>query len=234
MLSRRSSVIAWATIALAMLVLLAGPLTKYGVLPWFAGLGLFALGSLVAAVGGIICLGIVIRNRGGLLASGGMVAGLAAAAVLARIITASSGLPQIHDITTDPVNPPQFVSVTPALRGAGSNTLTYDPAIAPKQIAAYPAVRPRTIDKSPAQAFDAATKAVVARGWTVVGADNATGRIEATDTSGWWGFKDDVVIRLIPQGLGTRVDIRSVSRVGKSDLGANATRIEKLMSAIAA
>lgn len=233
MLSRRSSIIAGGTIALAFVVLLAGPLTKIGLLPWLAGLGLFALGSLAAAVGGLICLVIVIRNRGGLLATGGMVAGLAAAAVLAKIITRSGNVPQVHDITTDTVNPPLFVSITPALRGAGSNSITYDPAVAPKQAAAYPGVRPRTTTKSPAQMFDIATKAVVARGWTVVGADSATGRIEATDASGWWGFKDDVVIRLRPDGEGTRVDIRSVSRVGRSDLGANAARIEKLMAEIA-
>lgn len=233
MLSRRSSIIAGGTIALVVLVLLAGPLTKFGVLPWSAGLGLFALGSLVAAIGGLICLGIVIRNRGGVLASGGMVAGLAAAAALAKIIAGAGGVPEIHDITTDTANPPLFVSVTPALRGDGSNSITYDPTIAPKQAAAYPGVRPRTITKSPADVFDIATKAVVARGWTVVGADSATGRIEVTDTSGWWGFKDDVVIRLRPDGEGTRIDIRSVSRIGRSDMGANAARIEKLMAAIA-
>jgi uncharacterized protein (DUF1499 family) len=228
----KTALVAWLTIAFTLLVLLAGPLVKYGVLPWQIGLALFALGSLLAAVGGLICLVMVFRKRGGRLAIGAMLAGLGAAAVLARIITGSSGVPPIHDITTDSANPPQFVSVTPALRGAGSNPLAYDPALAPLQTAAYPRVRPRTTAKTPAEVFDIATKAVVARGWTVIGADSASGRIEATDTSGWWGFKDDIVIRLRPEGAGTRIDMRSVSRVGESDLGANAARIEKLLDAI--
>ena len=229
---RKSALIASATLLLAVLVLLAGPLVKGGILPWQLGLGLFAIGSLVAAIGGLICLIIVIRNRGGKLASAGMVAGLMAAMILIRIVTGSSGVPRIHDITTDTANPPQFVSVTAALRGLGSNSIAYDPAVAPQQAAAYPAIRPRLIARPPAEVFDSVTKAIVARGWTVVGADSATGRIEATDTSGWWGFKDDIVVRLRPEGTGTRIDVRSVSRVGQSDLGANAARIEKLLDSV--
>lgn len=229
---RKSALIATATILLAVLVLLSGPLVKSGLLPWFLGLGLFAIGSLVSAIGGLICLIIVIRNRGGMLATAGMITGLGAAVILIRIVTGSSGVPPIHDITTDTANPPQFVSVTSALRGEGANSIAYDPALAPQQTAAYPAIKSRLITKPPAEAFDIVTKAIVARGWTVVGADSATGRIEATDTSGWWGFKDDVVVRLRPEGTGTRIDVRSVSRVGQSDLGANAARIEKLLESV--
>jgi uncharacterized protein (DUF1499 family) len=62
-------------------------------------------------------------------------------------------------------------------------------------------------------------------GWEIVAADSAAGRIEATATSAWFGFKDDVVVRITPEGDGSRVDVRSVSRVGKGDVGANAARI---------
>jgi uncharacterized protein (DUF1499 family) len=66
-------------------------------------------------------------------------------------------------------------------------------------------------------------------GWQIVTADKSTGRIEATDTTRWFGFKDDIVVRLTPWGAGTRVDLRSVSRVGRSDIGTNARRIRRYL-----
>jgi uncharacterized protein (DUF1499 family) len=71
------------------------------------------------------------------------------------------------------------------------------------------------------------------QGWVIIAKDPAAGRIEATDTVPWWGFKDDVVIRLTPQGTGTRIDVRSKSRVGKGDLGVNANRIGDYLARIA-
>ena len=230
---KKTNVLAIVTIALTVLVVLAGPLAKFGILPWVAALGLYALGSLVATVGGLICLVIVLRRRGGRLGVAATIAGLGAAAILAKIILGSSGIPRIHDITTDTANPPAFVSITPELRGPGANPIAYDSAITPEQIRAYPAVKPQVIPMPLPVVFDKTMKIIVARGWTVAGADSAVGRIEATDTSGWWGFEDDVVIRLAAEDAGTRVDIRSLSRVGKSDLGANADRIQKLQKDIA-
>jgi uncharacterized protein (DUF1499 family) len=68
--------------------------------------------------------------------------------------------------------------------------------------------------------------------WEVVGSDQSTGRIEATDTTPWFGFKDDIVVRITPWGSGTRVDVRSVSRVGRSDVGTNARRIRDFLDAL--
>ncbi len=231
MVGKRTGLIAVATIVLAVLVLLAGPLVKYGVLPWKAGLALFALGSLVAGVGGLVCAILLIWQRPPLRIAGA-VTGLIAAAIFAKIVLGAGAVPPIHDITTDTANPPQFVAITPAVRGEGSNSLVYDPADAQQQTVAYPNVKPRIVDAAPAAVFDKALKVVTAKGFAVAVADAAAGRIEATATAGWWGFKDDVVIRLTPNGAGTRIDIRSVSRVGESDLGANAARIESLLNAI--
>ncbi|MBU1289221.1 MAG: DUF1499 domain-containing protein [Alphaproteobacteria bacterium] len=81
-------------------------------------------------------------------------------------------------------------------------------------------------------AYEAALEAVKARGWTVVTDDVQAGRIEATFTSFWFDFKDDVMIRVMPEGEGSRIDVRSISRVGLSDLGANSKRVSDLLAEI--
>jgi len=64
----------------------------------------------------------------------------------------------------------------------------------------------------------------------VVASDAAAGRIEATATTRWFGFKDDVIVRIRPEAAGSRVDVRSVSRVGRGDLGANAARVREFLA----
>ncbi|PZO06409.1 MAG: DUF1499 domain-containing protein, partial [Alphaproteobacteria bacterium] len=73
-----------------------------------------------------------------------------------------------------------------------------------------------------------------AQGWTIVSQDPATGTLSATATTFWFGFKDDVAVRVRAEGAGSVVDVRSTSRVGLSDLGANAARIEAYLSSLAA
>jgi uncharacterized protein (DUF1499 family) len=80
--------------------------------------------------------------------------------------------------------------------------------------------------------FKRAEATARAMGWEIVAAEPGEGRIEATDTTMWFGFKDDIVIRIVPEGEGSRLDIRSMSRVGKSDLGKNADRIRKFLAAL--
>ncbi len=225
--------IARAAIAAAVLVLLAGPLIKYGILGWQAGLAMFALGAILAGIGGIICLIAVLRRRGGLLTVVAAAAGIAGLAVPVGIVVNAGNKPGIHDITTDTANPPAFVDITADVRGPDTNPIDYDPAIASQQQAAYPDLKPLVIARAPAAAFELATSAAMQQGWTIVAKDEAAGRIEATDTVPWWGFKDDVVIRLTPEGTGTRIDVRSKSRVGKGDLGVNAKRISDYLARIA-
>lgn len=225
--------IARAAIAAAILVLIAGPLIKYGLLGWQAGLAMFALGAIFAGIGGIVSLVAVLRRRGGLLTVVAAAAGIAGLAVPVGIIVNAGGKPQIHNITTDTANPPEFVAITADVRGPNTNAIGYDAALAPQQQAAYPDLKPLIIARPPAAAFELATSAALQQGWTIVAKDAAAGRIEATATVPWWGFKDDVVVRLTPQGTGTRIDVRSNSRVGEGDLGVNAKRISDYLARIA-
>jgi len=171
-------------------------------------------------------------NLGGTLAA--LAIALAVIAVPASLVLANrknaASLPPIHDISTDTDDPPVFVDVLP-LRAEAPNPADHGgPAIAEQQHRAYPDLAPLVLDAAPAQAFDRAREAVADMGWTLVAADQAAGRIEATDTTFWFGFEDDVVIRLRPEGDGTRVDVRSVSRAGGGDLGTNARRIREFLA----
>jgi len=139
-------------------------------------------------------------------------------------------VPRIHDITTDTEHPPVFVQVA-AHRATGLNSLEYGgPKIAQQQVAAYPEVQPAHLNVDKTAAFSRVLAVVKDLGWEVVDANQPEGRIEATDTTFLFGFKDDIVIRLTEEGPAkTRVDIRSVSRVGGSDVGVNAGRIMKFL-----
>lgn len=138
-------------------------------------------------------------------------------------------LPRIHDITTDPADPPGFEAVVP-LRPPGANTLVYGgPALAAQQAAAYPDIRPILSPLTPDRAYELARSLVHAYGWKPVREDPQAGAIEAVDTTFWFGFKDDISIRVRPREGGSRVDVRSVSRVGVSDVGTNARRIRRFI-----
>ena len=128
-------------------------------------------------------------------------------------------VPRIHDITTDVENPPEFAVVLPARAAENAATADYEGAeLAKLQRAAYPDV--------------ALAQARAMPGWSIVAADPATGRIEASQTSRWFGFTDDIVIRISGHGSGSGVDMRSLSRQGRSDFGVNAARIRAYMSAL--
>jgi uncharacterized protein (DUF1499 family) len=148
------------------------------------------------------------------------------AAIMAQVRDANH-LPKIHDITTDFAEPPQFSAVIP-LRPPGSNSLDYGgPAVASLQAAAYPDIQPILSRFKPDRAYELARSLAHAYGWKIVREDREAGEIEAVDTTFWFGFKDDISIRIRPHPGGSRVDIRSVSRVGVSDVGTNARRIRR-------
>jgi uncharacterized protein (DUF1499 family) len=141
-------------------------------------------------------------------------------------------VPPIHDITTDTDRPPAFVAIVP-LRADAANPIDYaGTEVGAKQRQGYPDIAPATLAVPPNQAFDRALAAARSMGWELVASDPASGRIEATDTTFWFGFKDDIVIRVAPAPGGSRVDIRSLSRVGVSDVGTNAARIRKYLGAL--
>jgi hypothetical protein len=139
-------------------------------------------------------------------------------------------VPAIHNISTDTVNPPQFARVA-ELRATASNPLEYDASqLASIQQTAYPDVKTLIVDLSPREAHRIGLAIARGNGWVIVAESVVTGIIEATATTPLWGFKDDVVIRVSPHPRGAAIDMRSVSRVGQSDLGANAKRIERYMA----
>lgn len=140
-------------------------------------------------------------------------------------LLSARGAPVIHDVTTDTEAPPPFVAVLRHREGA-LNPVDYGgPDVAARQRQAYPDLAPLHLDMPPDQAFDRALAAVHDMGWDLVAADPSAGRIEATDTTFWFGFKDDVVVRVRLDDGGSRVDVRSLSRVGGGDLGTNANRV---------
>lgn len=142
--------------------------------------------------------------------------------------------PPINDITTDIDNPPAFAAVV-ALRTGSPVSTTYPGAdTAAKQRGAFPDIRPVDLALPPAAAFARALDVANRSGWTIAAADPISGRIEATATTPWFGFRDDVVIRVTPNPTGSRIDIRSLSRVGRGDRGTNAKRVRAFLAEFAA
>ena len=143
-------------------------------------------------------------------------------------------LPRIHDITTDTEHPPAFAAVLPARATENAASVVYEgPQLAQLQKAAYPDIGPVKKVCSPAEAFEQALDVAKSMpGWSIVASDPAEGRIEASQKSRWFGFTDDIVIRVAKDGSGSRVDMRSISRQGRSDFGVNAARIRAYMTAL--
>jgi uncharacterized protein (DUF1499 family) len=225
-------------VAVGLLVVLLGILAEmlsgFGYRFGLWGLGVafhvFVYGSFVAAFGGVLCILGALATRPGSGRRGfgvsilGIMLAVAGLGTVLRWRAAAEKAPPIHDISTDLENPPQFVAVLP-LRAKAPNSATYDTADATQQRIGYPDIQPVTLPVPPGAAFHVALAAARDMGWTIDAADSAGGRIEATATTTWFGFKDDVVVRVEPDPKGSRVDVRSESRVGRSDAGTNAARI---------
>jgi len=144
----------------------------------------------------------------------------------------SAGFPIINDISTDLDDPPMFVKCAQLEANRGRD-MSYPPSFADKQRTGYPNLRGRTLPVAPEQALDRAREALESLpGTQVIDVDFAAGRLEGISVSRVFRFVDDIVVRIRPEGTGSRVDMRSKSRVGKGDLGANAARIEGFMLAL--
>jgi len=130
-----------------------------------------------------------------------------------------ASLPYIHDITTDTQNPPAFVAAK-NLRKEGDHPVEYDgPEVAAQQQKAYPDLMPLTVAADKDRVMKAAETALKSMKLEITDANAAEGRIEAVATTLLYGFKDDMVVRIAAEGAGTKVDARSKSRVGRSDVG---------------
>jgi fatty-acyl-CoA synthase len=225
--------------------------TKWGWWDWRAGLQQVPLNMLAMVFVIALCslyAVLVVRPWGGrLLTAVGFLAPIVSAGAIFAVFAAPGmAKPPIHDINTDPAAAVQPSPALLAARKDAANPIDSPLAkalpdsprfrqwagktVAAAQGEAYPDIAPVILAVPPAEAFQKAEALVRARGWTIVTADAATGSIEATAETFWYGFKDDVLIRVTADGAGSRIDIRSVSRVGLSDLGANAARVEALMA----
>jgi hypothetical protein len=217
------------TLALAVLAVLllviSGPGTRTGLWTFRVGFGMFAGALLVGlAAAGAAIVGLALprlRARSAPLLVAALMLGAASAAVPLDYVRRVKALPYINDITTDPERPPQF-----------SPPKTYERHFAELQQIGYPDLRPLKLALPPKQAFARAAETARGHGWEITVLDESAGRIEAVVTTRWFGFKDDVVIRIAPAGAGSRVDMRSKSRVGRSDVGANARRIQEFLARI--
>jgi uncharacterized protein (DUF1499 family) len=212
----------------------AGPGSRFGLWNFRFGFRLMTWGSYAALAGAALgLLGLVLGGARALAGAALVIALLAFAGPWSFMRTARS-VPPIHDISTDTTDPPAFMAVLPRRAGA-LNTAEYGgAAIAAQQHTAYPDLQPLHLAVPPAQAFERALHSARDMGWEIVASAPEQGRIEATDTTRWFGFKDDVVVRVRPDADGSRVDVRSLSRVGRSDVGANAKRIRRYLERLRA
>ncbi|MGZ5033630.1 MAG: DUF1499 domain-containing protein [Usitatibacter sp.] len=236
--SARAITMAIAVAALAMLAS-SGPGTKLGLWPWMTGLTLLKwaayTGIAAAILAAVLVLLLVVprwRTRPWVPV---LALCISLAAITPPLIAFSQAksVPPIHDITTDYFDPPAFVALLAERNKAPNGSAYGGPEVAAAQQKAYPDIKSIMVKSSPADAIQRALDAARSLGWEVVSTDAPSGRIEATDTTAWFGFKDDIVVRVRPEGTGSRIDVRSVSRVGRSDVGANAKRIRGFIAKLA-
>lgn len=172
------------------------------------------------------------KNAGRIKASIGLVLGVLAVGFYLVWLYQAHSVPPIHDITTDFNNPPAFDFVLHLRKGSLNSPEYGGPPVAEQQQKAYPDIQPLSLNIAPDKAWEACLKSAQKLGWEIVLMDEAHCRIEATDRTFWFGFKDDIVVRVTPMGNGSRVDMRSESRVGQNDMGTNAKRIRRFLKGV--
>lgn len=226
----------------ALLLLAAGPfgwragwwsfrLAFTTLMPYAFYVGVAAMA--VSVLGLLFALGSM-QRRGVVLAVLGLVIGGVAAYFPWHASEMRGVYPPMHDITTDAANPPSFdfaAAMRTAEQGAG---VAYPADAGAQQQKFYPGIEAAMLAVPPAQAFDRALAVVKAKGWTIVKTDPQAGVIDAYDKSFWFGFTDDVAIRVTAADNGSRVDIRSGSRQGRGDFGVNAARVRGFLAALKA
>jgi len=186
-------------------------------------------GSTVLVGGVLICVvaliaGIVTKNNSAMglnivaiLLGGGLIAALI-------FMRGSVGAHPIHDLTTDFQDPPM---IRAAPQYVGADNAGGNKTVSQIQRDLYPDLQPLYFKENSEAVFDTALEGVKSMGWGILAEDRSGGIIEAAETTFWFGFVDDVIIRIRAEENGTRVDLRSKSRVGGSDLGANYKRLKK-------
>ena len=224
----------------ALIVAVSGPLHRFLGVDVDVVISLFRYGFYVAAGAIALALATIVptrpgdRRRGFVAAFLALAVGAMAAAAPLMLFLQAVGAPRINDISTDTADPPPLVTTLQMRSEAVTPPAYPGKVVADQQHQAYPDVASIVLSVAPDEAFRKVDAVVTAMGWDVVARAPAEGRIEAIDTSLWFGFHDDIVVRIRPAGAGSRIDIRSKSRVGRSDLGANAHRIRTFTSKLTA
>ncbi len=258
--SNRNALLNWA-FRLSLLALAWLPLaalgSKFGLWSWKLGLMTMTFKIAPLLIGAalllaLVAVGLGFFRRPRVTSWKGWLAILIPLALITyanSVRTSTKTIPPIHDISTDVTNPPTFSAELAMLRGKQSNPLVYEGKRIPDgpmktdwsgrlvveaQRAAYPDIQTISVNSLPPErAFRAAVAATESMGLVIVSSDPVAGTIEGTDTTFWYGFKDDVAIRVTqsPEG-GSLINIRSISRVGMSDVGKNAARIRAFRVAL--
>ena len=235
---------------------------RFGIFDWRLGLGTLIIEWGPRLLIGVLALAIVILvatlvkvpRRGWRPALIAILIPALGLGYLAWVRDKSADIPPIHDVSTRPLDPPAFSPAMLAQRAARPDTNPVVSLAVPVSTLekyqgprfaemgsktlgeigaeAYPAVRPLATPATPDVAFAAALTEARSQGWEIVTEDATARTLDATATTFWFGFKDDVAVRVRAEGAGSVIDVRSTSRVGLSDLGANAARIESYLAGV--
>jgi len=229
------------SIIAAVLLIISGVGTRFGIWEYTGGFTVASGGVLLASaavflgiVGYAVCLFKGFKAERASLLVGVLISALILGQA-AMQMAALAAVPAIHNISTDTLDPPDFDTLVAVRQAEGANPLAYNAEVlADVQQQAYPWVKTLSLSDSPAIALNNAVTVLNDMGLEVVNVSIDLGIVEATDTTFWYGFKDDVVVRIrnADTGSGSIVDVRSVSRVGRSDLGLNAKRIGEVLSGL--
>ena len=246
--ARRIALFSLAATVISVIVVRSGALEIVPALSTFAGALMLAAVAIFLA----LCALVVIWFEGVAGAKQAVAAlfiGLALIAYPAYLGIKAWRLPAIYDITTDPIDPPRFDAIA-RLRPRDANPITYEGLYAAEQQhAAYPDIEPDLTDSTAQESYDAAMKVITKRKWRIVDARPPQGGqpvanphapqpairdgiIEAIARTPIMGFRDDIVVRIRATSDGARIDVRSASRYGRHDFGANASRVLNLISDI--
>jgi len=219
------------------LVIAAILLHRFFSLPTSLALAIFLIALAGAAIAILLSLGSLVAiwrdGRGGALnATIGLFLGLALLAWPLGVMVIYRDVPAISDITTDTITPPSFVALAPERIGLANPAAYPGAAVAKLQLAAYPDIRPVIVPRAVDDTWEVLGDTIKRLHWRVAGTTPPTagqpGYIEAVDRTLILGFSDDIIVRVIGNAEETRIDVRSASRYGKSDFGANAKRIRQL------
>lgn len=230
---RLAKLLLWISVIALLMIIAPGPGYRMEWLDLQAAFTLLRAGGMTGIAVALLALVLLLfafrapqqRMRIATISSLAILLGAIAATIPYGWQVTAQSVPPIHDITTDTDDPPVFVDIAP-LRADAPNPAEYaGEETAQQQREAYPDLETLTLDADVTRVIDASTAVAEAMDWELIAVDAGEGRLEATATTQWFGFQDDVVIRVRATDEGSELDIRSKSRVGRSDVGKNAERI---------